>query len=135
MADLSFLGKVTEYFASGQTAVDAILRRYGPPTTLASGRRSKGDIVDATPITLFEDPRRENTEIQGRGAAQAVTRTFYTRAEARGPDEITAQQGDEIVIVGTGDIFQIQTLNPWRKGPGDELVCTRVGRVGHAPYD
>lgn len=134
MADLSFLANVTNYFASGQTAVDAILRRYGQPTTLASGRRAKGDF-DATPITLFEDPRSEQTQIEGRGADQAVTRTFYTRTETRGPDEFTVQQGDEIVIVETGDIFQVQTLNPWRKGPGDEVTCTRVGRVGDAPYN
>lgn len=130
MADLSALGKVTDYFASGLTRRDAILRRYGAPVMVGS-QRAKGDF-DASPITLFEDPRSQQLQQPGGGAVLDVDKVFYTRAATRGADEFAATQGDEIVL--GGDIFQIERLNPLRDGHGDEIFVKRVGKVGHAPY-
>lgn len=131
MADLSFLGKVTQYFASGATRRDCILRRYGVPVPVGS-RRAKGDF-DALPITLFEDPRTQQRQQSGGGEVQDYDRVFYTLAQARGADEFTGVQGDEIVTTD-GDIYAIVRLNPWRDGPGDEIFVKRAGKVGHAPY-
>jgi len=137
MADLSALAKVTEYFASGKTKRDCILRRYGTPTTLPSGSRGKGPF-EASPITLFVDPRAQQLRQDGGGAVQDYDRVFYTLAQARGADEYSGAQGDELVMVEpddeAGDIYQIERLAPWRDGPGDEIFVKRVGKVGHAPY-
>lgn len=132
MADLTPLAAVTKFFASGKTRRDCILRHYGEPTTTESGGRGKGDF-DAEPITLFEDPSTGDLELQPRGADQAVRKTFYTLAKTRGVDDIAGAQGDEIVMED-GDIYTIETWRPWRDGPGDEVTCVRVGRVGNAPY-
>lgn len=132
MADLTPLRLVTKFFASGKTKRDCILRRYGEAGTTAAGGRTKGDF-DAEPITLFEDPRSAELLQRGDGAAQDFDKVFYTLAETRGEDDIEGHQGDEIVM-GSGDIYQIRTWTPWRDGPGDEVRCKRVGRVGVAPY-
>lgn len=132
MADLTPLAGVTAFFASGKTRRDCILRRYGKPTTAADGGRSKGDF-DADPITLFEDPRSGILRQLGAGADQDIDKVFFTLAQTRGEDDIVGLQGDEVVMEG-GDIFQVRIWTPWRDGPGDEIRCKRVGKVGHAPY-